>query len=99
MLWWTARHLAATADFEHARAKLEQLQDFGTDGPPEAILGYDTRLFGEFVWALMGVCWLNEGNPDRAVEWLRRAEEANPDNLEVRTKRELADGRARSGSA
>ena len=99
VLWWSARHLAATADFEHARAKLERLLDFGADGSPEGVSGYDTRLFGEFGWALMGVCWLNEGNPDRAVEWLSRAEEANPDNLEVRTKRELAEGMAGSGLA
>lgn len=99
VLYWMARHLATAGDFARARAKLEQLLSHGLDGSLEGILGYDTRLFGEFAWGLMGVCWLNEGDPENALVWLRRAEQANPDDLELRTKRELAEGMARSGLA
>jgi len=95
VLYWTARHLAATGDFAQARAKLEQLLSHGPDGSLQGVLGYDTRLFDEFAWGLMGVCWLNEGDPESALVWLRRAEEANPDDLEIRTKRQLAEGMTR----
>ena len=62
-------------------------------------IGYDRRLFSGYAWGLMGSCWLAEGDPMRALEWLRRAEAERPDDVEIRTKRALAEARARDAEA
>ncbi len=92
VLWWTARHLASEGNFAEARACLERILVYGPNGPARGGLGYDIQLFGAYPWGLLGVCWLQEGEPERALEWLRRAEAADPSNLEIRTKRALAEG-------
>ncbi len=91
VLWWTARHHEAAGRFSAARACLDRLLAFGPDGPARSELGYDRRLFGALAWGLMGVCWLRQGEPGRALPWLRQAEAADPDDLEIRAKRILAE--------
>jgi tetratricopeptide (TPR) repeat protein len=91
ILWWTARQLSAQGRFADARSKLMRLLKFGPDGPAPGALGYDRALFGEWGYGLLGVCFLNEGRPDLALEWLSKAEAANPDNPEIRIKRALAE--------
>ena len=98
VLWWTARHLESIGKFAQARACIEKILAFGPDGPPDGNLGYDQQLFGSHAWGLLGVCWLQEGQHERALEWLRRAEAADPPNLEIRTKRALAEGLVRAGA-
>ena len=91
ILWWTAQHLSGQGRFADARSSLRRLLKFGPDGPAAGTLGYDRALFGEWGYGLLGLCFLNEGRPDKALEWLSKAEAANPDNLEIRTKRALAE--------
>ncbi len=101
ILWWTARHLASKGNFAEARACLERILVHGPNGPAHGGLGYDRQLFGAYAWGLLGVCWLQEGEPERALEWLRRAESADRSNLEIRTKRAFAESviRARATPA
>ncbi len=101
ILWWTARHLASGGSFAEARACLERILVHGPNGPARGGLGYDLQLFGAYTWGLLGVCWLNENEPERALDWLCRAEAADPSNLEIRTKRAFAEGiiRARATPA
>lgn len=94
-LWFQARHLAASGRGSRAREVLERLQRMEPDDAQGAPVGYDRRLFTSHAWALMGSCWLADGEPARALEWLERAEAARPDDLEVRTKRALAEARLR----
>lgn len=89
--WWTARHLASDGRFSEARSALKRILDHGSDEPYWYPIGYDRQLFNVHSWGLMGVCWLQEGDPQQAVEWFRRAEAADPTNLEISTKRALAD--------
>jgi tetratricopeptide (TPR) repeat protein len=96
VLWWTARHRASCGRFAAAREALQRLLHFGADGPGHGEVGYDRRLFGGFAWGLLGVCWFREGHPQRALEWLRLAEGAQPDNREIRVKRALAEAALRS---
>ena len=100
VLWWTARFSMSEGKFAEARAHLDQLLVYGPDGPTDGELGYDRRLFEAYTWALLGVCWLREDEPERALDWLRRAEEADRSNLEIRVKRAFAEGvvRARATS-
>ena len=91
IIWWTAQHLSGQGRFADARSRLVRLLEFGPDGPAAGKLGYDRALFGEWGYGLLGVCFLNEGRPDMALEWLSKAEAANPDNQEIRIKRALAE--------
>lgn len=102
VLWWTARLLAEGGDHAAATRRLDRLLAFGPEGPTtRGSLGYDRKLFGAYAWAMLGVCCLAEGNPDRALEWLRRAEAADRSNSEIRVKRAYAEAlsRARTGRA
>jgi hypothetical protein len=39
----------------------------------------------------------HEGRPDLALPWLARAEAGSPENLEIRTKRALAEALVQKG--
>jgi tetratricopeptide (TPR) repeat protein len=102
VLWWTARLLAEEGDYAAAKHRLNRLLAYGPEGPStRGSLGYDRKLFGAYAWAMLGVCSLAEGNPVRALEWLRRAEAADHSNPEIRVKRAYAEAlsRARTGRA
>jgi tetratricopeptide (TPR) repeat protein len=100
VLWWTARFSLAQGSFAEARAHLDRILAYGPDGPTDGELGYDRGLFGAYTWALLGLCWLRENEPECASEWLRRAEAADSSNSEIRVKRAFAEGvvRARTRS-
>lgn len=98
VLWWTARHLAMNNHFADARTCLDTILAFGPDGPRHGNLGYDRQLFGAYAWGLLGTCWLQEGAPGQAVDWLRKAEAADPTNREYSTKRALAESMLGNGS-
>lgn len=98
VLWCTARYQESIGALGEARTCLERILAFGPDGPSHGNLGYDRKLFGAYAWGLMGVCWLRDGDPDRALEWLRRAEAADPENQEVKTKRAYAEALTRSAA-
>ena len=93
ILWQCARHAEANAELEKARALLFRLLDLKPDKASQMRSGYDRRLFGFLAWALLGVCYLLDGMPADAVKWLRLAHEAEPADLEVRTKLALAESR------
>ena len=76
ILWWTAQHFSGQGRFADARGRLVRLLEFGPDGPARGELGYDRALFGEWGYGLLGLCFLNEGRPDMALEWLSKAEAA-----------------------
>ncbi len=88
--WFHARHLAATGQRARARDVLERLQTMRPDTPQGRTIGYDRRLFEGYAWALMGSCWLADGDAARALEWLERAQSDCPENVEVQTKLALA---------
>lgn len=93
ILWHSARHAEARTERETARALLFQLLDLASDRDSQLRVGYDRRLFGFLAWALLGVCYLLDGKPEDAVKWLRLAHDAEPEDLEVRTKLALAESR------
>ena len=90
-IWVSARFLAAQGDFPGARSRAERLLELASTDLERRGLGYSRELFGAFPWALMGTCWLREGHPRRARDCLRRAEQADPTNLEIRVKRVVAE--------
>ena len=67
---------------------------------PTANSATTAGLFEAYTWALLGLCWLREDEPERAFDWLRRAEAADRSNPEIRVKRAFAEGvvRARATS-
>ncbi len=94
LLWWGARLASEEGRQTAARFFLDQL--LAEEVPRLAVhgLGYDKRLFGEFAWGLYGATFLVEGAWSRALSWLRKAEAANPGNVEIRAKRVLAEAGA-----
>lgn len=89
-LWFHAQELASTGERARAREVLDRLQLAEPTGPQGVPVGYDRHLFRGLAWGLMGSCWLADGDPGRALEWLARAAEDCPDNLEIRSKHALA---------
>lgn len=93
ILWHSARHAESNAQLETARTRLFDLLDLETEEKAQARTGYDRRLFSFLGPALLGVCYLLDEMPEDAVKWLRQAHEAEPGDLEVRTKLALAESR------
>ena len=90
ILWWSAQQLATSGNFQQARATLTRLLNNRPNELSSAQLGYDSRLFDEFACGLMGTCWLQENQPEHALGWLDQAYSINPDNIEIKTKRQYA---------
>ncbi len=94
ILWYNARRLLQKGNIAAAVQQLKILEALGPDGPQGAELGYDLRLFGEFAWALLGSCELARDSCTEAAAYFGRAVAANPGNIELRTKLQLAQFRA-----
>ncbi len=64
----------------------------------EAILAtgasYDERVFGEWAWALLGLCHFALGDDVAAAEAFRRAEQFAPGDASYAVRRRLAEARA-----
>jgi len=97
IMWWKARFLISQLRYGEARNCLERVLAFGAKSGYQGAQGYDKALFGAFSWCLMGTCHLKEGNKGEAEKWLRKAVEANPANLEYRTKLAYAAGSLKNG--
>ena len=88
--WWRARHLISGGDFSRARKLLQVLVQGGAEKTKLPALAYDRRLFGAYSWALLGSCDMAEKAYSSAAVHLERALEDDPNNIEVRTKLDLA---------
>jgi tetratricopeptide (TPR) repeat protein len=93
ILWCNARRQLERGSIAAAVQALKVLEALGPDGPQGTELGYDTRLFGEFAWALLGSCELARGASNEAAGYFERALAGNPGNVELRTKYQLAKSR------
>lgn len=95
ILWWAARCQVESGQHREAQANLHHLLELRDDQMPRSI-GVDRRLLGELSWALLGTSYLAEGRREEALRYLRLAEAENPDDLEVRAKRIVAESRGPS---
>ena len=94
--WATATLAIGEQRWTDARAPLERLVAVDPDELVHSI-AYDRRIFTVGAPHALGLCWFQLGRPDLAADWFRRAEEAEPDSLELRAKRVLAERQAAVG--
>ncbi len=88
--WWRARHLISNGKISSARKLLLDLVQADAENTEISALAYDRRLFGAYSWALLGSCDMAEKAYSSAAVHLERALQDDPDNIEVRIKRDLA---------
>jgi glycosyltransferase involved in cell wall biosynthesis len=60
---------------------------------------YDGRVFGEWAWGLLGLCWFALGDDVAAADAFARAEALAPDDPSYGVRRRLAEARASTPSA
>ena len=80
-----------------AARRLERLIDLDLATIMATGSAFDGRIFGEWAWHTLGLCRFALGDYSGAVEALRNAEAADPDNSAYRTRRRLAEARAADG--
>jgi predicted Zn-dependent protease len=92
----TAVHELTTGDPASATRRLARLVRMTEDEIVATETAYDGRMFGEWAWNALGLAALAEGNARGAAAAFRQAEAADPDNPAYRTRRQLAEARARA---
>lgn len=78
-----------------AAARMERVLALSLDDIVATNSSYDGRIFGEWGWNLLGQCRFALGDATGAADAFRHAEAAAPGDLSYRTRRLLAEGRAR----
>ena len=80
--------------WEEAIAPLERIVAIDPDELVHVVLAYDRAIFTTLAPHSLGICWFQLGRPDLAAQWFRRAEAADPESLEYRAKRIVAEAQA-----
>jgi tetratricopeptide (TPR) repeat protein len=89
--WAVAQQAMAEGRYDDAIEPLEALATVDADALVHACLAYDRRLFGEWAYHALGLCWFQLGDPGAAATWLGRAVQANPAEPEYEVKRQLTE--------
>jgi tetratricopeptide (TPR) repeat protein len=90
----SARLAFATGRPRDALDPLEWLVDLDDDAILATGASYDERVFGEWPWALLGLCYFALGDDAAAADAFRRAEQMAPDDPAYGVRRRLAEARA-----
>ena len=85
----------ASGDGRSAAPRLERLLAMDLDEVVATGTSFDGRMFGEWAWNALGLVRLAEGDAAGAADAFRHAEAAAPDDPAYRTRRQLAEARAR----
>ena len=89
-----ARLAFATGRPRDALDPLEWLVGLDDDAIIETGGSYDSRVFGEWAWSLIGLCRFALGDDPDAADAFRRAEEYAPGDESYAVRRRLAEARA-----
>ncbi len=90
----SARLAFATGRPRDALEPLEWLVDLDDDAILATGASYDERVFGEWAWALLGLCCFALGDDVAAADAFGRAERLAPDDASYGVRRRLAEARA-----
>jgi tetratricopeptide (TPR) repeat protein len=91
--WLRARVAADAGRLEEALDYLDGLLAVDLETLPDGGVAYDGRIFGVFAHSLRGLCLLRLGRNAEAANAYRAAEALEPEVLEHRVKRQLAEAR------
>ncbi len=89
-----ARLAFATGRPRDALEPLDWLVGLTDDAIVATGASYDERVFGEWPWALLGLCHFALGDDAAAADAFRRAERYAPDDTSYGVRRRLAEARA-----
>ncbi|MBX3023753.1 glycosyltransferase [bacterium] len=92
--WLAGRRMAQAGAFDDAVRLLDPLA--GIDAETycaESGVSYDASIFGVPTWDTLAMCHFQRGRYAEAAYWWGRAADAEPQRLELRTKRRLAEAR------
>jgi tetratricopeptide (TPR) repeat protein len=90
----SARLAFATGRPRDALEPLDWLVHLDDDAIIATGASYDERVFGEWSWALLGLCYFSLGDDAAAADAFGRAEQFAPDDQSYRVRRHLAEARA-----
>jgi len=91
--WVLAHQAMFEGRWPDAVPLLEGLLATDPDELPVRELAYNRAIFDGLAAHALGICWFQLGAPGPAAQMFQRAESADPDNLEYRVKRQLAEAR------
>jgi glycosyltransferase involved in cell wall biosynthesis len=89
-----ARLAFATGRPREAIEPLEWLLALDAAAIVDTGASYDARVFGEWAWGLLGLCWFALGDDAAAVDAFGRAEQLAPEDPSYGVRRRLAEARA-----
>ncbi len=89
-----ARLAFATGRPRDALEPLDWLVSLDDDAIVATGASYDERVFGEWAWALLGLCRFALGDDAAAADAFSRAEQLAPDDASYGVRRRLAEARA-----
>jgi tetratricopeptide (TPR) repeat protein len=96
LAWLRARCLIEAGDFAGAMPLFARLAAIDADALAGGQLAFDASIFGAQAHAALGLCAFRLGCFADSAAHYARAEALAPGSLEIRTKRMLAEARARS---
>lgn len=96
LTWLRARSLIEAGEHAAAMPLLDALTRIDVDALADGSLAFDRGIFGVHSHAALGLCAFRLGRYTESAQHYGRAEALAPDSLEYRSKRMLAEIRARS---
>jgi len=96
LTWLRAKSLVDTGEHAAAMPLFEALSRIDPDGLANGSLAFNRAMFGAQAHAALGLCAFRLGRFAESAEHYARAEAFEPNSLEIRSKRMLAQIRARS---
>ena len=95
LTWLRARGHIEMGEHEAAMPLLEALMRIDVDALADGSLAFDRGIFGVHAHAALGLCTFKLGRYAESAQHYARAEALDPDSVEIRSKRMLAEIKAR----
>lgn len=96
LTWLRAREFVETGRHADALPLFARLSAVAPDSLTDGALAFDASIFGAPAHAALGLCAFRLARYDESAEYYARAEALAPGDLAIRTKRMLAEARAKS---
>ena len=98
LVWVKGQIDLAAGRYDEAARCFEQLLEVDTSALPAIGMAYESRIFGSWAHASLGLVYFRAGRFAEAAEAYAAAGRLEPDNQEWAVKRELAEARARDST-
>ena len=99
IMWLRARTLVEAARYAEAMPLFERLAGVDPDMLDGGPIAFDRSIFGAHAHAALGLCAFRQRQYEQSAAHYARAAALAPDDLGIRAKRALANGRARDAGS